>query len=139
MSNAAILIIDDDRDDRELLDAAWKELEFKHPLIFFDTAEDALNYLESTKAKPFLILCDVNLPKMDGFGLKKKLLEDSGMNYKSIPFIFWSTIASKAQVQKAYDLASHGFFIKENSFDDLKQSLIEIVQYWSKSKVPAAM
>lgn len=136
MSNAPILIVDDDSEDKELLQEAWKELEFKNPLIFFNNGQDVLDYLHSEKAKPFLIICDVNIPRMDGFALKAKLLGDSTINYKSIPFVFWSTSVSKAQIQKAYDLGGNGFFLKDNSFEEIKQSLIDIVKYWSKSKVP---
>ncbi len=136
MNLAPILIVDDDMDDRDLLQNAWKELAFQNPLIFFDDGEGVLKYLHSKKPKPFLVLSDVNLPRMNGFELKKKLMGHDDTYYKSIPFIFWSTAASEAQIKKAYDLAGHGFFIKENSFEDLKQSLIEIVNYWTKSKTP---
>lgn len=137
MNNAPILIVDDDVDDRNFLQIAWNELDYQNPLIFFENGEDVLHYLESQKTTPFLILCDVNLPKMNGFELKKKLMEEDYINYKSIPFIFWSTSASESQIKRAYDLGSTGFFIKENNFEDLKQSLIEIVKYWTKSKTPA--
>lgn len=136
MNTAPILIVDDDTDDRKFLQDAWDELEFKHPLIFFDNGKDVLQYLNSEKTKPFLILCDVNIPKMDGFELKKKLLEDPHINYKSTPFIFWSSAVSKTQIQTAYDLGVNGFFLKENNFDEIKQSLIDIVKYWLKSKTP---
>jgi CheY-like chemotaxis protein len=133
------LIVDDDTDDRDLLQDAWKELEFDNELIFFGTGEEVLTYLLEEKVSPFLILCDVNIPKMDGFELKAKLLENPEINYTSIPFIFWSSLASNAQIQKSYDLGGNGFFIKENTFEGLKQSLIHIVEYWKKSKVPDGM
>ena len=136
MNNAPILIADDDSDDREFLQAAWEELEFTNPLIFFDNGQGVLDYMRSGKPTPFLILCDVNIPKMDGFELKNKLLEDPATNYKSIPFIFWSTTVTNAQVQKAYDLGVNGFFVKEVDFVEIKNSLIDIVNYWQKSKVP---
>ncbi len=139
MSIAPILIVDNDVDDRELLLAAWKELKYPNPLIFFENAESVLEYLKSSKQTPFIVLSDVNLPKMNGFDLRKKLMEHDNTFYKSIPFIFWSTSASEAQIKKAYDLSGNGFFIKENNFEDLKKSLIEIVSYWTKSKIPVSV
>jgi len=73
---------------------------------------------------------------MDGFQLKKKMLEDADMNYKSIPFVYWSAVASPAQIQRSYDLGGNGFFIKDANFATIKQSLIDIVEYWRKSKTP---
>lgn len=136
VNNAPVLIVDDDTDDRELLQDAWKELNFPNALLFFSNGEDVLAYLKKEKISPFLILCDVNLPRMDGFELKQRILADTDMNYKTIPFVFWSSVASKAQIQKSYDLGGNGFFIKESNFEAMKQSLIETVQYWRKSKTP---
>jgi CheY-like chemotaxis protein len=136
MEHAPLLIVDDDSDDREFLQDAWKDLDFPNALVFFNNGEEVLRYLRYEKVSPFLILCDVNLPRMDGFELKKKILEDTEMNYKSIPFVFWSSQASKAQIQKAYDLGGNGFFVKANTFEETKQSLINIVGYWRKSKTP---
>ena len=137
MKEAPVLIVDDDTDDREFLQEAWKELDLPYTLLFFNNGEDVLKYLDSEKISPFLILCDVNLPRMDGFDLKKKIAEDTEMNYKSIPFVFWSNEASKTQIQKSYDLGGNGFFIKDNNFEAIKQSLIDIVNYWRKSRTPA--
>jgi CheY-like chemotaxis protein len=136
MNNGPILIVDDDPDDWEFLQEAWNELDFLNPLLFFQNGEDVLQYLKSDKQKPFLILCDVNIPKMDGFELKNELLKDRSTNYRSIPFVFWSTEVSKSQIQKAYDLGVNGFFVKENNFNGIKQSLIDIVKYWFNSKTP---
>src|SRR5215203_1352308 len=124
MNNAPILIIDADSDDRYFLQEAWKQLNYSNELLFFSSGEEALDYLHSTRMAPFLILCDVNLPKMDGFQLKKKMLEDADMNYKSIPFVYWSAVASPAQIQRSYDLGGNGFFIKDADFAIIKQSLI---------------
>jgi len=136
VNTAPILIVDDDSDDRQLLREAWKELGFPNPLLFFNTGEEVLQYLSAEKIIPFLTLCDVNIPKMDGFELKAKLLEDTSMNYRSIPFVFWSSEVSKKQIQKAYDLGVNGFFVKGNTFEEIKNSLIDIVNYWQKSRVP---
>lgn len=135
MNNSPVFIVDDDHDDREFLDQAWKELGYKNPLKFFDNGEEVLKHLKSDPTVPFLILCDVNLPKMDGFELKK-LIEASIVKHKSVPFVFWSNYAANSQIQKAYDLAANGFFIKETKFEDIKKSLVEIYQYWQKSKAP---
>lgn len=136
MNHAPILIVDDDDDDADFLQEAWKELNFRNPLIFFITGEQVLEYLKTEKIIPFLILCDVNLPGIDGFELKEKLLKDSELNYVSIPFIFWSTLASAAQIKKAYDLGGNGFFIKGSNFEGIKKSLVDIVNYWTNSKTP---
>ncbi|MDQ6815237.1 MAG: response regulator [Bacteroidota bacterium] len=136
MNQAPILIVDDDTDDHFFLQSAWERLDFKNRLIFFVSGEELLIYLKKEKVIPFLILCDVNLPKMSGFELKEKLLKDDELNYPSIPFVFWSSIASQEQIKKSYDLGGNGFFIKGSSLEEIQQSLLNIVNYWIKSKTP---
>ena len=136
MNNGPILIVDDDLDDQEFLQEAWKELKYSNELLFFTDPQEALNFLKQEKTIPFLIICDVNLHKMDGFEFKKRLLEDSSLNYKSIPFVFFSNTASNRQIQQSYDLGSNGFFIKGGSMREIKETFISIIEYWQKSKVP---
>ena len=68
--------------------------------------------------------------------LEKKLPEDPYLNHKSIPFVFFSNTATKAQIEKSYDLGSNGFFIKGKSMEEIKNTLIDIVNYWGRSKTP---
>lgn len=136
MNTAPILIVDDDNDDRQLLVDAWRELGYPNTLLFFDSGEAVLHYLHVEKVVPFLILCDVNIPKMDGYDLKARLLKDTSMHYRTIPFVFWSSEVPKKQIRKAYDLGVNGFFVKGSTYEEMKQALADIVNYWQRSKVP---
>lgn len=136
MKETPVLIVDDDLDDQEFFKEAWKELGFPNPLKFFTKPDDVLNYLKQDPVVPFLIISDVNLPKMNGFELKKKLLEDSSVNYKTIPFVFFSDAATNTQVEKSYDLGSNGFFIKGTTITELKNTLSNIYKYWQNSRTP---
>ena len=89
------------------------ELNVGLPVLFFKRGDQLIDYLNSNKPSPFLIICDVNLPKMDGFILRERTIKDSSISQASIPFIFWSGTATKQQVKRAYELSSHGFFIKK--------------------------
>lgn len=136
MNTGPVLIVNDDLDDQEFFKEAWEELEYTNPLKFFTNAEEVVNYLRQEKTVPFLIISDLYMHNMNGFELKKKLLEDRSINYKTIPFVFFSDAASNSQIEKSYDLGSHGFFIKEKNIKDIKSTLADIVKYWQKSKTP---
>jgi CheY-like chemotaxis protein len=136
MNTGAIYIVDDDKEDEDIIIDAFNELGIKNEVKFFNTAEGLLSELKSKKEVPFIIISDINLPKMNGFELREKILEEAAITDKSIPFIFWSTTASEAQIKKAYDLSAHGFFLKGRSFKELKEGLNEIVKYWSISLAP---
>ena len=44
-----IIVIEDDRDDQEMLDEIFKELNFKNKIIYFEDGELALDYLIKTE------------------------------------------------------------------------------------------
>ena len=136
MNNNPIYIVDDDEDDQQIIKEVVAELSLANELKFFYTAEAVLNELRKSDLIPFIIISDINLPGMDGFTLREKILTETSMSDKSIPFIFWSTTASEAQVKRAFDLSAHGFFIKGRTFKELKEELGEIISYWSKSLAP---
>ena len=84
-----ILIIEDDQDDQYLLEEVFSALNIKNELKFFENGHFALEYLQTTKDKPFIILSDVNLPGMSGPDLKRSINENDRLRRKSIPFVFF--------------------------------------------------
>jgi CheY-like chemotaxis protein len=135
MNNGPIYIVNDDSDDNDIIRDAFDEAGIKNDLKFFTDPEVVLEELKKAIV-PFIIISDVNLPKMDGFKLREKILNENTAKDKSIPFIFWSTTASEAQIKKAYDLSAHGFFLKGRTYHELKEKIQEIVKYWSDSLAP---
>lgn len=113
----------------------WQELNFKNSLEVFSSPEQLLSRIREN-INPFIIICDVNLRRMDGFTLREKLSEETTLSYKSIPFVFWSTTASNEQIKKAYDIGGHGFFFKGENYTQIKESLNIIMSYWTASKAP---
>lgn len=137
MQTEAVWIIDSDTDDHDMVREVWKELKLPNELVFLESAEETMNRLARAAMAPFIVICEVNLPKIDGFALREQVLATNSKKFKSVPFIFWSTDASEAQITKAYDLSAHGFFIKEGSFEEIKKTFINIINYWLKSRMPS--
>lgn len=137
MQTGAVWVIDTDTDDHEMVREVWRELKLKNELVFLDSAEKVLGLLDEADTTPFIIICEVNLPKVDGFELRERMLATRSKKFKSVPFIFWSTYASEQQITHAFDLSVHGFFIKDNTFEDMKTTFIHIINYWLNSKMPS--
>lgn len=137
MQDGPIWIIDDDADDQDLVKEVGKDLKLSNEFVFIKSAEETLQKLRETPVAPFIMICDINLPKMDGFALREKMLADPSKKMHSVPFIYWSTAASEQQIVRAFELSAHGLFIKEASFTELKNSFTGIITYWRKSKMPS--
>jgi len=137
MQSQAVWIIDNDSDDQEVVRHVWQELKLPNELVFLEGAQHALQMLEDVTYSPFIIICELNLPGIDGFELRKIMLEKNQKKFNSVPFIFWTTQASESQIVKAYDLSVHGLFIKDSNFNELKKTFVSIINYWLKSKMPS--
>lgn len=137
MNKSPVFIIDDDLEELDIAKEVWSELGCEHPLEVFSKIKDLEERL-SEKVNPFIIICDVNLQPIDGFALREKLMKDDSVNYKSIPFVFWSTSASESQIRRAYDSGGHGFFLKGKTFAEVKKSIEIILAYWTASETPSS-
>lgn len=131
-----IISVEDDEDDQHLIELAVQTLQITNSVRFFPNGQEALDYLETTTEKPLLILCDINMPVMNGLELRKRINENEWLRRKSIPFIFLTTAASPEIVQIAYDEAVQGFYKKATSFDGFSEQIRLIVDYWKSCLHP---
>jgi CheY-like chemotaxis protein len=131
-----IVVIEDDADDQEILDEIFKKLDYKNPVIYFSDSEEALKYLVETKTKPFIILCDINMPKLTGFELREKVRTNEDLNLKCIPYLFFTTTSSQKAVIDAYSQSVQGFFVKPNSIEKLERTIKRIIEYWQECEAP---
>jgi DNA-binding NarL/FixJ family response regulator len=95
-----------------------------------------LDYLYSSGVSPFIILSDINLPKLNGLELREKLHTDAALSLKCIPYIFFTTALNKQAVIDAYSSSAQGFFVKPAEFIDIKETLALVIGYWKKCAAP---
>ena len=131
-----VIIIEDDEDDQLLFELVFRKLAYPNKVLFFDDGQLALNFLMNTQELPFLILSDINMPRLNGFELRRKLHEDAQLQVKCIPYLFFTTSAGQQAVIDAYSLSVQGFFIKPSSVDGLLESISVIMEYWKKCAAP---
>ncbi|RYG52848.1 MAG: response regulator [Chitinophagaceae bacterium] len=134
--NGPIIIIEDDEDDQVMLQIVFKKLAYPNKVIYFLDGEAALDFLNSTAEMPFLILSDINMPKLDGFELRNKIKTDAHLNIKCIPYLFFSTAVSQQMVIDAYSLSAQGFFIKQTTVASLEDTISIIIEYWKRCAAP---
>lgn len=137
MSKAGpIIIVDDDLEDQEVIADVLQMNGVRNELKFFDNGKTALDYLLITPDRPFLIICDINMPVMNGLELRNEINRSEHMALKSIPFVFYTTHAEKHAVEEAYVLSVQGFFQKPGTITEMQQLLHQIVSYWLVSHHP---
>ena len=134
--NGPVIIIEDDEDDKEILEEIFTKLDYNNDIVFFIDGEKALAYITEENVFPFLILSDINMPRLNGMELKKKIQTDEQLQVKCIPYLFFTTSASKKSVIDAYSMSAQGFFIKETSTSELEATIRTIMEYWKRCYSP---
>jgi CheY-like chemotaxis protein len=125
-----ILLIDDDKDEHEFFIHTLSELEVKNEVKYFGNGQEALDFIRKTKEDIFLIFCDINMPKMDGMELKRRIEGDVDLKTRSVPFIYHSNSTSPAEIRTAFTLNIQGF-IKKGDNKQTANMLKAIFYFWS--------
>jgi CheY-like chemotaxis protein len=131
-----ILLIEDDPEDQLLIKEALESLQIQRELVIKANGQEGLDYLTSIPGQPFLILCDINMPRINGLQLRDLIHANPELRRKSIPFVFLSTAANRNEVNQAYDLTVQGFFKKHSDFKSFVDDLKCIISYWEKCLHP---
>ena len=133
-----IIIIEDDIDDQEILQAVFRKIDSGNEIVFFLDPEKALDYLNQNTVVPFLILSDINMPKLNGLELKRKIHTNAQLQTKCIPYLFFTTSAERKAVIEAYNMSAQGFFIKQSAQTELEKTIRVIIEYWQRCYSPNA-
>lgn len=131
------MVVEDDPDDKEVLEEILHELNIINSLVWFTNGPAAFRYLKTTATQPLIILSDVNLPIQNGIEFKRQIDNDPELRRKSIPFVFFSTSVDQHAVTEAYtQMTVQGFFQKGNSYQEIKNVIKLIIEYWQVCRHP---
>ena len=137
MSSKTILLVEDDEDQAMLAMRALR----KHGLadevdevVVAGDGDEALDYLfgtgsyaeRDTGIMPEFVLLDVNLPKMDGLRVLKRLREDE--RTELLPVILFSS--SDEHVVEGYKLGANSYVTKPANFDKFSEAMQYLGWYW---------
>jgi len=140
MKTGPVIIIEDDSDDKNLLEEILREIGVTNQLVWFENCIDAFGYLQNMNEQPFIIFSDVNLPGQKGIDFKRQVDEHPELRKKSIPFVFYSTSVDQETVDDAYtQMTVQGFFQKKISYKEIKRTIQIIVDYWQECKHPNSL
>ncbi len=132
-----IVLVEDDEDDMIVFRDVIHELGVNKELVWFADCQEAMKYLTTSKVQPFIIFSDVNLPRLSGIEFKRNIDSDPDLRRRSIPFVFYSTSADQVYVNEAYTkMTVQGFFQKPSKYNEIKDLLRVIIEYWASCKHP---
>lgn len=107
-----ILTVDDSRTMRDMLMLALSDAGFR-----VIQAEDGVHGLEVLQdASPDVIVTDINMPRLDGFGFIKGVRTDA--RYRAVPILVLTTESDSEKKERARRAGATGWIVKP--FDPVK-------------------
>ncbi len=131
-----ILVVEDDPEDRQLVEKAIEVNQWANELYFVEDGEEALDYLyyrgkysdPASAPRPGLLLLDLNLPKKNGREVLQEIKADPTM--RALPVIVFSTSQAIEDIQACYDVGANSYISKPNTFVGLVKTMEALRQYW---------
>jgi two-component system chemotaxis response regulator CheY len=124
MKTMRVLIVDDSSVMRKIVGRSLQQAGLPIAQVLeAGNGEEALAVLHQGKVD--LILCDINMPVMDGLEFVKQL---SGMeNAKGIPVVMITTEGSEGHVLKALSAGARGYIRKPFTPDQVKEHILPVL------------
>jgi len=137
----SILVVEDDPNDRFLIEAAFHQIECKERVYLVSDGAEALAYLcgEGQYADrerfvyPSFIMTDLKMPRVDGFGVLEFLKKNP--EWQIIPVVVLSASQDTDDIKKSYALGASSYHLKPNNLDALKHQLRVLLDYWRTCEV----
>jgi two-component system response regulator len=131
-----IVLIEDNPYDAELTIRALKKNNIANNLIHLSDGAEALEFIfctgkysdRSGTVQPKVILLDLNMPKVNGIEVLKKIKADD--NTKAIPVIVLTSSTEDPDVQTCYKLGVNSYIVKPVGFANFTKAISELGLYW---------
>ena len=138
-----ILLVEDNEADVKITLRAFEKAKLKHRVHVANDGQEALDFIRhqgkykdsSELPTPDLIILDIKMPKVDGFGVLEGLKEDS--RYKHIPVIMLTSSRNEQDILKSYKSGASSFIPKPVKYEDFVKVVDIINSYWNTiSRLP---
>ena len=136
-----IILIEDNRDEQEIILAALGKAHPGMQVVSFSSGEEALDFLQNgqparTETRgPKVILLDLKMPLVDGFEVLKRLRSDP--RTATQPVVVFTSSREPRDVEASYRLGANGYVCKPVGFLKMVDLMRILVAYWFGVNEPA--
>lgn len=133
-NNKTILLVEDNQDDVELTRLAFAESRVANDLVVVRDGQEALDYLFANGkyagacVRPQLILLDLNLPKVDGLEVLRRIRADELT--KLLPVVVLTTSKEEQDLLDSYSLGANSYIQKPVDFTRFTEAVRHLGLYW---------
>lgn len=128
-----ILLVEDDEVDVKALHWAFDKLKIANPVLVARDGVAALEMLPQI-SRPYLVITDINMPRMNGIELLRKIRETP--EYRdSIVFVLTTSNDEQDKID-AYNLNVAGYMLKSDMGTSFSRAIALIENYWKVIEFP---
>ncbi|MDT7828847.1 response regulator [Pricia sp. S334] len=129
-----IILVDDDRDDRELFADAFASLRLQAELLLFQNGRELFEQIDriDRSVLTFMFL-DLNMPVISGMEVLKHIRQRS--EWDKVFITIYSTSYSEADIESAYHNGAHGYLSKPSSFGKLTSLIAKTLTIATSGKM----
>jgi two-component system response regulator len=139
MNSGDILLIEDNPDDVMLTLRALAKNNIRNEVVVARDGEEALDFLLPTDGspplQPALILLDVNLPKLGGLDVLRRIRNDASTS--ALPVVVLTTSNEERDIIESYRLGANSYVRKPVVFGDFVEAARVLGLYWLLVNQPA--
>ena len=131
--NGFVLLVEDNPDDEELAVMALQSAGLRLPIVVARDGAEAIETLTGggagvTPPRPLIVLLDLKLPKIDGFGVLKRIRETDGL--RTLPVVILTSSDTDDDINRSYALGVNSYVRKPVAFESYKSTIGALGQYW---------
>lgn len=117
-TTCSVLLIEDETFMSELIGEFLNDLKFSN-IVTASNGQEALVKLRLGEILPNIILCDLEMPVMNGFEFLENLRGDQGLEFKETPVLVLTGHKDEESIKRAIKLGIHGYLVKPVTKEDL--------------------
>ena len=134
------LVVDDNELDVEKIMRGFSRINVSNQVVCAGNGYEAFDVLRGANGRekistPFVILLDVNMPRMNGFEFLKELRADEALAH--VPVFILTTSDTQEDVDTAYGFNVCGYIVKPVAMDKMLEALATLNMYWTLSALPS--
>ena len=131
-----ILLVEDDFVDIEAIKRGFRKNKIANPFIVAHDGIEAMELLDKGIEHPFLILLDLNMPRMNGIEFLKELRKKPTLSH-AIVFVLTTSNADRDR-WAAYEQHIAGYLLKSQAGKDFVNVIEMLDMYWRYVEFPPA-
>jgi two-component system, response regulator len=136
MKKKIILLVEDNPDDQKLAFLAFERCHIPTKIVAVQDGKEALDYLFRTgpysqrdpETMPAVILLDLNLPRLSGLDVLKKIRGDR--RTQLLPVVILTSSQEEEDILACYHLGANSYIRKPVDFDQFTEAARQMGTYW---------